>query len=1439
MKKVIAVCILATILVVAHAGSDVKKENLLQIFQDMSESTLFEEFMSSSTNSTCPKPGHCGLAYQSCCAGYIASGFPCDCHLQPGTGNMGPNCGDCGKIYAGCCIGYKAKGYPCECDVNGVVLVLLLGEETRSLKHCCTAGEDIRWWIMKFLAFAVSRPRGTDYDTSTVSDRAALKKKILQMASGVSSPIREWWTSRDAKTRQDTLLMYDPSWCHIVCEMARKGIENRDMYERLFFVQEEGSHDEMTRACLHLSSYGTKNGFTNRRSRDLAAKRIDPLFGFISRSPSGIESILSNVANASSLNVAASVKTMEEYVIRSLVIEDTKKSTIERRILDLKAFAIVARYLNSASLAACAKVCGGTLTNVSSSPWRRRASLFRILLRRRAERRLHQHIRLIAINRPAERRISRKAGRREALPSFSLVAIVPAHVLSPLTFDSLMMCVTDGCFLSEAPIHRPCKSTLSSRRLPPDCWSESPWLRRRGLYRLGSFLANQIETLIWRHWTIATAQQTPSQVHRSVVDAVRAHQELASEWTLLPKSEQCIIARRASARTEKENSNRKSKNSSRKADDTTTTKTMCFPCSKHDKRVEAKMAIGCEEEIVHIRCFRITLDAYEDRVSRLQYALKRELIERRVLSNAAMLLLDEEKRESIVASTDERARKKKKKKRKKRRRKMTKNPKENGQDADEGVDSSSPESTANDLTSATINAASLPTPSIDDVAILSDDAEVDSITKNTVDISSASPSVLCRSLRRPQHHQLPSPRSDSSLASVNLLKKGTAAMGATTLPSAVMLSDAQLNDLASRIARRVSAKLAAGSSALSSVRDGFRVVARKTPSTRVRGGEGLETNRERRSESTDSAVRSTSASASKSPTTSTPTMMPTRPVDNKTILSLQKEIAELRAQMKQHEAETIKRKKQGAVVVATSSGLKTTWKTASPLHDEIVQFSRRVTQKCELRAAAKAEALHRVKSAVRLLWPRALILLYGSHANNMCLPSSDVDMVICMPKDTHCASLDEDNAVHAPWQQRLARRLQRCGWIQKVKCHGHPMGRAVAIVRALTNPLGGSPGYSVNLDISVRDGGHNGIATSGVVLSLQREYPALRPLVLVLKQALTRRGLQTAHTGGLCSFGLVLMVARFLQEQEPATWPQQKGVPKSNRSDRKDLGEMLLRFLQFYAHDFDPRTTGISVARRCFFSRASMLDKAVEDGLAGSVNSEGVGDFGQTFYLSPQRSIPRFNYSASHPSLRNHQTTDGACDVHLALARKKTPKKSKSVAHGRSKTILPRRFSFDNKALGSSSSCVAPDATIENSRLRPSDGTANHPTVAVQARSGLKSKMSPEAKAWTGSPKIGGTSPQLPRSRAQFLRSAAVYMRRLPRPFEFDPVLIEDPLFDGNNVGRNCFRIHQVQRAWSEALLALNFGKGLEESLVAASLTKKGRSLISSSGTSAPCAVGE
>ena len=38
---------------------------------------------------------------------------------------------------------------------------------------------------------------------------------------------------------------------------------------------------------------------------------------------------------------------------------------------------------------------------------------------------------------------------------------------------------------------------------------------------------------------------------------------------------------------------------------------------------------------------------------------------------------------------------------------------------------------------------------------------------------------------------------------------------------------------------------------------------------------------------------------------------------------------------------------------------------------------------------------------------------------------------------------------------------------------------------------------------------------------------------------------------------------------------------------------------------------------------------------------------------------------------------------------------------------------------------------------------------------------------------------------------------------KFDPIWVEDPLNQGNNVGRNAFRIFQVQRAFSDAHRAL------------------------------------
>merc|ERR1712199_135165 len=67
---------------------------------------------------TCSHIGDCGCAYQACCIGFGAKGYPCGCTLQDGNGTAGSTCGDCGTAYAACCIGFKARGYPCECQVD-------------------------------------------------------------------------------------------------------------------------------------------------------------------------------------------------------------------------------------------------------------------------------------------------------------------------------------------------------------------------------------------------------------------------------------------------------------------------------------------------------------------------------------------------------------------------------------------------------------------------------------------------------------------------------------------------------------------------------------------------------------------------------------------------------------------------------------------------------------------------------------------------------------------------------------------------------------------------------------------------------------------------------------------------------------------------------------------------------------------------------------------------------------------------------------------------------------------------------------------------------------------------------------------------------------------------------------------------------------------------
>ncbi|CAE8701075.1 unnamed protein product, partial [Polarella glacialis] len=122
---------------------------------------------------------------------------------------------------------------------------------------------------------------------------------------------------------------------------------------------------------------------------------------------------------------------------------------------------------------------------------------------------------------------------------------------------------------------------------------------------------------------------------------------------------------------------------------------------------------------------------------------------------------------------------------------------------------------------------------------------------------------------------------------------------------------------------------------------------------------------------------------------------------------------------------------------------------------------------------------------------------------------------------------------------------------------------------------------------------HLGLKSKSFVNWMIKEYPCARPVTLVLKQWLIEQTYGMSHSGGLCSYGLLLMVVCFLQH-----------------CPVKTVGGALIGFLNFYGRRFEPKLYGVSVARGAFLHRKHPMSwppeqaHLVEKGLLNTGKSE-------------------------------------------------------------------------------------------------------------------------------------------------------------------------------------------------------------------------------------------
>ncbi|KAE9046379.1 hypothetical protein PR003_g5551 [Phytophthora rubi] len=236
-------------------------------------------------------------------------------------------------------------------------------------------------------------------------------------------------------------------------------------------------------------------------------------------------------------------------------------------------------------------------------------------------------------------------------------------------------------------------------------------------------------------------------------------------------------------------------------------------------------------------------------------------------------------------------------------------------------------------------------------------------------------------------------------------------------------------------------------------------------------------------------------------------------------------------------------------------------------------------------------AIAHISDGVRKIWPHASVMCFGSYSTGLWLPSSDVDVVVVG------LSNSEDRDVPTRFVpdgvkelEQLARQLRpQRTWVQRVDVvRGAKVPVAKLILRRGTQK-DGDEATLLRVDISIENvQTSHGMEASKLVRQYVSDMPRLKPLLMVLRQILREKALNSAFTGGLSSYAVTLL-AVFLMEmqrhQDPEEEEEAEGEGAKETAEQREamkLGQLLLDFLEYYGTSFDYYTTGISLKPEAF-----------------------------------------------------------------------------------------------------------------------------------------------------------------------------------------------------------------------------------------------------------------
>jgi hypothetical protein len=218
------------------------------------------------------------------------------------------------------------------------------------------------------------------------------------------------------------------------------------------------------------------------------------------------------------------------------------------------------------------------------------------------------------------------------------------------------------------------------------------------------------------------------------------------------------------------------------------------------------------------------------------------------------------------------------------------------------------------------------------------------------------------------------------------------------------------------------------------------------------------------------------------------------------------------------------------------------------LHRDLLDFQEYNKDQIRKIKPIQEELLEFIKESVAETLPDFEVKLYGSHATGLCLSWSDLDTVLVHKKGM-------SHLTFSPSLQSLYLKLLEKPWRKSIKYIDTAVIPLIKIIA--------SDKYNnMQIDISVQDSKHYGLKCVDLVKSYMNEFEALEPLLYSLKNLLKNANLNDPYTGGLSSYGLILMLVSFLQNQN------EHGKDISVKKD-SNVGRLFLEFCYYYGVVFD------------------------------------------------------------------------------------------------------------------------------------------------------------------------------------------------------------------------------------------------------------------------------